>query len=93
MDFKIIKANKNKPARVEVRWSVKSANVLLVVGLNGYNHRYYKPEGQWGSNTLGKNVHLSMNGPLILTFDEMGQFMNELGQAVNEARRKLQELT
>jgi len=93
MDVKLIKANKNKPARVEVRWSKGSANVLLVVGLDGYNHKYYKPGGHWGTNTLGKNIHLSMNGPLMLTFDEMGKFMNELGQAVNEAQRKLRELT
>jgi hypothetical protein len=93
MDVKLIKANKNKPARVEVRWSKGTANVLLIVGLDGYNHKYYKPEGRWSTNTLGKNIHLSMNGPLIMTFDEMGQFMNEIGQAVNEAKRKLRELT
>lgn len=93
MEFKLVKGNKNKPAKVEVRWSTKTANVLVIVGLDGYTHGYYKPGGQWGSNTSGKNVHISMNGPLMLTFDEMGQFMNELGTAVNEARRRLQNLT
>lgn len=93
MDVKVVKATKKKPAKVEVRWSKKSANILMVVGLDGYTHGYYAPDAQWGANTSGKNVHLSMNGPLMLTFDEMGQFLNEVSQAVNEARRKLQELT
>lgn len=93
MDVKLIKGNKNKPPRVEVRWNKRSANILLIVGLDGYTHKYYKPGADWGANTSGKNIHLSMNGPVKMTFDEMGQFMNELGQAVNEARKKLEELT
>lgn len=91
LQYKVVKKN-GKP-QVEVRWSRRTANVLLVVGLDGYTHRYYGPGKQWGANTEGKNVHLSMNGPLMLSFSEWGEFMNELGQAVNEAKRRLKDLT
>jgi hypothetical protein len=93
MDVKLIKGNKNKAPQVEVRWSKRSANILLIVSLEGYTHKYYKPDAKWGANTNGKNIHLSMNGPLQMTFEEMGQFMNEVGQAVNMAKKKLRELT
>jgi hypothetical protein len=90
-EFKVVR-KKGQPPQVEVRWNYKSANILLVVGLDGYSHRHYTPESKW-SSTVGKNVHLAMNGPLMLDFREMGELLNELSQAVNHAKKKLEQLT
>ena len=68
------------------------AQVLLIVGLNGYEHKYYKREpDRWGTSTRGYNVHLSMNGPLQFTFDEAAQFTSAVEAAIEEAKFQLEE--
>lgn len=70
----------------------KMTAVLLIVGLDGYDHNYYKREpDRWGSTTSGYNVHLSMNGPMQLTFDEAEEFRTALGEAIETAKFELGE--
>jgi len=55
--------------------------------LNGkYNYTSEQIE-EWSYPTRGINVHISMNGPAQLTFEEM----NHLNQAVQEAREYLEK--
>ena len=66
--------------QVEIRKTAGS-QILLIVSLgDGYKYKSCTPE-----NTKGVNVHLSLNGAIQFTFAEM----QELNQAVNEAREYL----
>lgn len=81
--------------QVEIRKSVGGVNVTLVVGLDGYNYKYYKRNDErWPTEgTRGLNVHVAMNGPLRLTFDAFHTFTDELDSAVREAHDVLLKLT
>lgn len=66
--------------------------VLLVVGLDGYDHSHYSRNAKWESqNTTGLNVHMSMNGPMQMTFEQMAEFTEALNDAVATAKFELGE--
>lgn len=82
---KLIGKNSETP-RIEIRKTgrLTFTQMLVIVSLgNGYRYKHYKPE-----NTLGTNVHISLNGPMRLTFEEM----NEFSQAINEAKTFLESV-
>lgn len=65
--------------------------VKVVVGLDGYDYNNYTRVHRW-RDTKGLNVHIAMNGPLQLTFDELDEFTDELRAMVAEAREELRKL-
>ena len=64
--------------------------VLLIVGLDGYDHSFYRRDDKY-SPTRGYNVHLSMNGPMQMTFDQAAQFTSAVEQAIETAKFELGE--
>lgn len=68
--------------QIEIRKSF-SNQMLIIVSLGGYSYKYYTPE-----KTKDKNIHISVNGPLQMTFEEM----QEMNVAIEEAREFLQNL-
>ena len=68
--------------QVEIRKSF-SNQMLIIVSLGGYSYKYYTPE-----NTKDKNIHISLNGPLQMTFEDM----QEMNAAIEEAKQFLQNL-
>ena len=91
MDIKIVR-KKGKPPQATFSIDSRYANVLVVVGLDGYDYRHYTRDAQWTS-TKDKNVHLAMNGPIMLSFKEMENFLEMIRQGVEEAKTKLKDLT
>lgn len=87
-----IQRKKGKPPQAVFSIDTRLSNVLVVVGLDGYDYKYYTRDSRW-SSTIGKNVHLAMNGPLMLSFEEMEDFLNGVRKGVAEAKGKLQGLT
>lgn len=85
--------NKGKPdSRVELRKTFGGTQLVIIVALNGWTYKTHeKPEvavsgsGRWFTSTLGLNVRMSMNGPLMLTFDQF----HEIDAAVKEAHEVL----
>ena len=82
-----LKTHKDGSEQVELRKTFGSAQLLIIVADDGYNYKYYKrdPEKPYQNSTKEFNMHVSMNGPLQLTFDQW----EEIGRAVQEARNKL----
>lgn len=78
---------KNKQ-QVEGQQTIGSTSVTVVAGLDGYDWKYYKRTSQY-SSTRGKNVHVSMNGPLQMTFNEARQFAWDLIDFTKEAEAEL----
>lgn len=77
--------------QVEIRKTTKGAQMLIIVNLGaGYNYKYYKavPDKSWGSSTKGINLHVALNGPAQMTFQDM----DEMYQAVQEAKAALEDL-
>jgi hypothetical protein len=83
-------------ARIELRKSFapNSTQVHIIVALDGWDyakkneHRAGNPDGRWHHlDTRGLNVRMSMNGPLLMTFD----VWNEMNQIVQEARDYLEK--
>ena len=76
--------------QVEIRKTFSNGvQLLLIVNLgNGYTYKYYSPTGdEHGHNkTAGINIHMSMNGPAQMTFDEL----NDFHAAVQEAKLVLE---
>lgn len=79
--------NKGKPnARVELRKSFEATQLLLIVALDGWDYKNEsRTPDRWGRSTLGKNVRMSMNGPLSLSFEEM----QEMSQVIQEAKEAM----
>lgn len=76
--------NKGKPnTRIEIRKSFGPTQVFIIVALDGwdYKHETIEPD-QWGRSTKGFNFRISMNGPVLATFEDL----NELTNVVKEAR-------
>jgi len=84
---------KKRKKQMEGRMQAKNGtNVLLVVGLNGYDYGTYHrdPKTQWGAaSTRGTNIHFSMNGPVQMTFTEADQFIHDLSMAISDAKEAL----
>jgi hypothetical protein len=88
-------------ARIELRKTFTGINngqgrtqVTIFVALDGwdyaakYESRTENTKGEWfHTDTRGLNVRMSMNGPLLMTFDQF----YEIGQIVDEAKRYLTE--
>ena len=89
-------------ARIELRKSFAggvsgrgpSSQVHIIVALDGWDYSKKhesrqaepKPGKYWNLDTRGLNVRMSMNGPLLMTFD----VFNEINQIVQEARDYLE---
>jgi hypothetical protein len=66
--------------------------VSVVVGLDGYDWKFYKRDpDRWGRTTRDFNVHLSLNGPLQMTFEEAEEFAAELAAVIADARKVLED--
>ncbi len=79
--------------QVEIRKWLCNAQLVIIVGLHGYNYKHYRvekdPEHPWmGITTEGKNVHMALNAGAMMTLDEF----REIGQAVEEAVDVLKRL-
>lgn len=68
--------------QVEIRKSF-SNQMLIIVTLGGYSYKSYTPE-----ETKDKNIHISVNGPLQMTFDDL----QEMNAAIEEAKQFLLNL-
>lgn len=76
------------------RGSGPVSQVFMIVALDGWDlaakneHRSEKsPNGWYHFDTRGYNVRMSMNGPILMTFEEFA----EINQIVNEAKDYLLE--
>ncbi len=78
--------------QVEIRKTFKGTMCLIIVNLGkGYKYKSYEPvpsASSWGQPTRGINVHMSLNGPLQMTFAEM----EEMQTAIQEAKDYLAAL-
>lgn len=89
--------HKTKLHQVECKASVGGAgtSVSIIVGLDGYDYKWYRraPEELYHPSSLnstdGKNVHVSMNGPLSLTFDEYATVVASVTSVIGEANKLL----
>lgn len=65
---------------------------LIIVNLGkGYKYKSYEPVASpktWGRTTAGINVHVSLNGPLQMTFKDV----EEMHSAIQEAKDYLAAL-
>lgn len=74
-------------ARIELRKTFGSSQVFIIVALDGWDlaakneHRRAPTRSNWHTDTRGLNVRMSMNGPLLLTFEHFA----EIDQIVKEA--------
>ena len=93
--WKAKRFNKGKEDdRIELRKCFGDVYVTIFVALDGWNfgkkheHRKANSDGNWYHNdTRGLNVRMSMNGSLLLTFEQFA----EIDQIVNEARAELEK--
>lgn len=86
---------KVNPLKLQAEGGIKAGmndtSVKVIVGLDGYEYSHYRRDDRWNP-TRGRNVHVSMNGPLQMTFDQLEDFADELKALVSEAREELEEL-
>lgn len=85
---KLFNANKSN-ARIELRKTFSSTQVFIIVALDGWDlsskNEKIKPDNQMQFKTKGLNVRMSMNGPLLLTFEQF----EEIQKVVDEAKDHL----
>jgi hypothetical protein len=79
---KIVGKKKGCP-QVEIR----KDSFVTVVGLNGYNYKWYKV-GDKSSDTSGLNIHVASAGPIQMTFKDW----EEWNQVIEEAKEILENL-
>lgn len=84
------KHNKRRQ-QVEASNVLHGTSVTVIVGLDGYDYKHYKRDAKW-TNTRGTNVHISMNGPLQLTFSEARQFITDLDDTIRQAIGELEQV-
>ncbi len=71
--------------QVEIRRTLGSYQLLLIVSLGGgYKYKWYTRE-----QTQGVNVHLSANGPIAMSFQDV----QDMSTVVQEAREYLENLS
>ena len=95
MSWKAKKFNIGKEnARIELRKSYRPTQVFIIVALDGWDlaKKYESREKSddqkvFQTITKGLNVRMSMNGPLLLTFDKW----QEIHDIVEEAKYYLKE--
>jgi hypothetical protein len=83
--------SRKRQAEGSIKAGGNGTAIKVIVGLDGYDYNYYSRHHKW-SPTSGLNVHLAMNGPLQLTFDQLENFADELKALVSEAREQLKEM-
>ena len=85
---KLVGHTKGVP-QVEIRRQCGPGLMLIIINLgSGYNYKQYEIEpDQWGRTTCGINVHISMNGPVQMTFADMA----DMQTAIEEAKAFLEE--
>lgn len=78
--------------QVEIRRTIRGTMCLIIVNLGkGYKYKHYEPvpTKSWGSSsTKGLNVHMSLNGPLQMTFKDV----EDMQTAIQEAKDYLASL-
>lgn len=76
--------------QVEIRKSFGATMCLIIVNLGkGYKYKYYEPNPKgWGGSTKGIQVHMSLNGPLQMSFKDV----EEMNTAIQEAKDYLAAL-
>ena len=63
--------------QVEIRKSFSSAQLTVIVNLGtGYKYKHQTPE-----TTRGINIHMATNGAIKMTFEEMEEFHECIGEA------------
>lgn len=74
--------------RIELRKQFGSSLVLIFVAKNGWSYSSKfeftgkKPAAwDWGVDTAGKNVRISMNGPLLMNWDQWAEFNAVIDEA------------
>lgn len=77
---------KGKDERVEIRKTINGTQLVIIV----YKEVRYETKEHYGSNEtyeylVHKNIHISANGKILLTFEEF----NELLKVINEAQEVL----
>lgn len=91
--WKAKRLNAVKPNdRIELRKNFGSTQVFMIVALDGWDlsgkNEFRKgrdPKGYYSTDTRGLNVRMSMNGPLLMTFETFAEF----NQIVEEAKALL----
>jgi hypothetical protein len=91
--WKAKRFNAGKPNdRIELRKNFGSTQVFMIVALDGWDlsgknefRRGRKTNEYYFTDTRGLNVRMSMNGPLLMTFETFAEF----NQIVEEARAVL----
>lgn len=72
--------------QVEIRKTFRDTMCLIIVNLGkGYKYKSYEPvrsATSWGRPTKGIHVHMSLNGPLQMTFKDV----EEMQSAIQEAK-------
>lgn len=73
------------------RWyEIKKDGILIIVANGkGYDHKFYTADpDRFGRTTMGVDIHLSMNGPKQLSFDDWSR----IDTLIAGAKAKLKQL-
>jgi hypothetical protein len=82
--------------QVESRLTHGGSQILIVAGADGWNLKPYEcrggdPEPGWRQghgDTKGKNIRVSMNAPLNMTWDEWCEVVKEVEACYVEAKKE-----
>lgn len=79
--YDLVLTEDNYP-QVECRKSFNGSATLIIVGFDGFNTKYEKRNpDRWGRSTKGKNVRLSTNQAVALTWVEWAEFEHAINYA------------
>lgn len=73
--------------QVEIRKSTQGGEMVIIVNLGkGYNYKGYRAEpDRWSRSTANKHIHIALNGPAIMTFEDF----ENMKLAIEEAKERL----
>ena len=77
---KLVGTRKDKP-QIEIRKTIEGTQLVLIVSKKG-GFSYGNKFARSGNEAHPANIHLSANGPIRFTWDQLAEF----NQAVEEAR-------
>lgn len=77
----------NKKRQWEGKLNFNGTSAVVIVGLDGYDYKYYQREGRWDT-TRGFNVHVAFNGPMQMTFLDFQTFQNTLDMMVTRGKKE-----
>lgn len=85
-----LKGTRTGYPQVEIRVTLNGHQMVIIVSLGaGYSYKGWKPQAKYECMaTQGINVHMSLNGPARMTFEQM----TAMHEAVAEARAALEAL-